>query len=67
MEQHTIKTMRNELINTFEKLREGEIGLSEAKQLANVAGKIFSSAKLQLEYNRYAQSKAKIAFLESED
>ncbi len=54
--------MRNELINTFEKLREGEIGLSEAKQLANVAGKIFSSAKLQLEYNRYAQSKAKIAF-----
>jgi len=47
-------------------LKSGEIGLSEAKELANVAGKVFSSAKLQLEYNRYAQSKKTIEFLDSD-
>jgi len=61
-----IKTMRDDLIDTFNKLKSGEIGLSEAKELANVAGKVFSSAKLQLEYNRYAQSKKTIEFLDSD-
>jgi len=58
--------MRDDLIDTFDKLKSGEIGLSEAKELANVAGKVFSSAKLQLEYNRYAQSKKTIEFLDSD-
>jgi len=62
-----IKTMRDELINTFKQLQQGEIGLSEAKELANVAGKVFSSAKLQLEYNKYAQSKNPIKFLDSNE
>ena len=61
-----IKTMRDDLIQTFNKLKDGEIGLSEAKELANVAGKVFSSAKLQLEYNKYAQSKKSIEFLDSD-
>jgi len=61
-----IKSMRDDLIDTFDKLKSGEIGLSEAKELANVAGKVFSSAKLQLEYNRYAQSKKTIEFLDSD-
>ena len=60
-----VKTLRDELINTFEQLKRGEIGISEAKQLANVSGKIFYSAKLQLEYNQFAQSKNRIVFLES--
>lgn len=59
--------MRDELIKTFRQLQAGEIGLSEAKQLSNVAGKVFSSAKLQLEYNKYAQSKTPIMFLQSDE
>lgn len=62
-----IKTMRDELIKTFEQLKDGAIGITEAKQLANVAGKVFSSAKLQLEYNKYAQSKKEIKFLDSDE
>ena len=62
-----VKDLRDELIQTFEQLRSGKVGISEAKELANVSGKILSSAKLQLEYNKYAQSKNRIKFLESED
>lgn len=62
-----VKTMRNDLIETYRKLKDGEIGLNEAKQLANVAGKVFASAKLQLEYNKYAQSKKAIKFLDSDE
>ena len=37
--------LRNDLINVYEKLRNGEIGMDEAKQAANVSGKIMSTAK----------------------
>jgi hypothetical protein len=59
-----ITELRNQLVDVFNKLREKEIGVSEAKELANVSGKIISSAKTQLEYNRYCGSKNSIKFLE---
>jgi hypothetical protein len=59
-----VTELRKELVDIFNKLREKEIGVSEAKELANVSGKIISSAKTQLEYNRYCGSKNKIEFLE---
>jgi len=62
-----IKVLRDELISTFTKLKAGKIGLNEAKELANVSGKIISSAKLQMEYNKYAQSKKAIKFLDSDE
>jgi hypothetical protein len=55
--------LRDNLIDVFNKLRAKEIGVSEAKELANVSGKIISSAKTQLEYNRYCGSKEEIKFL----
>ena len=61
-----VKTLRDDLLETFDKLHDGKIGLGQAKELANVAGKVLSSAKLQLEYNKYSQSKSKIDFLSSD-
>jgi hypothetical protein len=61
-----ITKLRNELIDIFGQLREKKIGISEAKELANVSGKIISSAKTQLEYNKYCGSKSEISFLKGE-
>lgn len=58
--------LREDLIKVYENLRSGNLGTNEAKQAANVAGKILSTAKAQMEYNKMVQSKKKIKFLESE-
>lgn len=59
-----VTELRNNLVEIFNQLRRKEIGQSEAKELANVSGKIISSAKAQLEYNKYCGSKERIKFLE---
>ncbi len=59
-----VTELRNQLVEIFDKLRAKEIGVSEAKEMANVSGKIISTAKTQLEYNRYCGSKNAIKFLE---
>lgn len=62
---NNITDLRNDLLDVYACLRDGSIGLREAKERSNAAGKILSSAKLQLEYNAYTKSDAKIPFLES--
>ena len=59
-----VQDLRNELILTYEKLKTGKMGVREAKEHANVCGKILSSAKVQLDYNVYTKSGSKIPFLE---
>lgn len=59
-----VTELREQLVDIFNQLRKKEIGQSEAKELANVSGKIISSAKAQLEYNKYCGSKDRIKFLE---
>lgn len=58
-----VTNLRNDLVKVYEQLRNKEIGVSEASEAANVAGKILSSAKVQLEYNKYCGSKDEIVFL----
>lgn len=55
--------LRNDLINVYEKLRKGEIGVDEAKQAANVSGKIMSTAKSQMEYHKMIGRKDDIRFM----
>jgi len=57
-------TLREDLIAVYNELRSGDIGISEAKELANVSGKVLSSAKSQLEYQKYAGKKEAIKFFE---
>jgi len=59
-----IVELREDLLKVYTDLRAGDVGLNEAKQAANVAGKIMSTAKVQMEYNKMIQSKKRIAFLE---
>jgi hypothetical protein len=62
-EKMNITKLRNELIDIFEKLRNEEIGIQQAKEMSNSAGKIISTAKAQLEYNKYCGSKDAIEFM----
>lgn len=44
-------TLRNDLMDVYNQLRLGDIGMRQAKEIANMSGKIVSSAKAQLDYN----------------
>lgn len=59
-----VKDLRNEMIATYQNLKSGKMGIREAKEHANVCGKILSSAKLELEYNAFIKSGNRIPFLE---
>lgn len=55
--------LRTQLSDVFADLRAGKIKPSEAAQLSNLAGKMISSAKVQLEYASQRQVKPNIPFL----
>ena len=56
--------LRKELAATFEKLKSGEIKPSEAAELANLAGKMIGSAKVQVEYFALRKEAPRIDWLE---
>ena len=58
-----VTELRENLISVYEQLRKKEIGVSEAKELANITGKVISSAKAQMEYNKMVGSKSAIKFM----
>ncbi len=62
-----IKWLRDEMIDSFKKLKDGKIGVQEIKAECTAHGVILKGAKLQLEYNKYAQSKKEIKFLDSNE
>ena len=57
--------LRAELAQTFAQLKAGEIKPSEAAELANLAGKMIGSAKVQVEYYALRKEAPTIAFLEA--
>lgn len=56
--------LRDELAQTFVQLKAGEIKASEAAELANLAGKMIASAKVQVEYFALRNESPRIKFLE---
>lgn len=56
--------LRDELAQTFAQLKAGTIKPSEAAELANLAGKMITSAKVQVEYFALRKESPRIAFLE---
>ena len=58
--------LRKELALTFERLKAGEIKPSEAAELANLAGKMIGSAKVQIEYYSLRKESPVISFLETD-
>ena len=61
----TANELRNELAQVFAQLKAGEIKPGEAAELANLAGKMIASAKVQVEYYALRKEAPKIEFLES--
>ena len=57
--------LRDELAQTFAQLKAGEIKSSEAAELANLAGKMIGSAKVQVEYYALRKEQPRIEWLES--
>jgi hypothetical protein len=57
--------LREELAQTFEQLKAGTIKPSEAAELANLAGKMIGSAKVQVEYYALRKEQPRIDWLES--
>ena len=56
--------LRKELAATFEKLKSGAIKPGEAAELANLAGKMIGSAKVQVEYFALRKEAPRIDWLE---
>jgi hypothetical protein len=62
----TVTQLRNELADVFDQLMAGALKPKEAGELANVAGKMINSAKVQLEYYALRKETPSIKFLESD-
>jgi len=60
-----VNELRVQLSSVFQQLKNGEIKPKEAAELANLAGKMISSAKVQVEYYTLRKETPRINFLES--
>ncbi len=61
----TMTDIRNDLINVFNGLKDGTIEAKDAVEINNTAGKIISSAKVQLAYAALRGERPVIDFLKS--
>lgn len=62
---NTASELRTELAAVFAQLKAGTIKPGEAAELANLAGKMISSAKVQVEYYALRKESPTIDFLEA--
>ena len=63
-----VESLRNNLSEIFDALRDGAIAHKEAKEISNLAGKMINSAKVQLDYHGLRKDEDfKINFLHSKD
>lgn len=60
-----ITELRKSLCENYAKMKSKKMNIATGKELANTAGKILSSCKVQLEYNAMMGKKDSIEFLES--
>jgi hypothetical protein len=63
---NTASELRFELAQVFAQLKAGAIKPSEAAELANLAGKMIASAKVQVEYAALREDVPLIAFLKDD-
>lgn len=57
--------LRSDLAEVFCALKAGIIAAKDASELANLAGKMIASAKVQVEYYALRKESPRIAFLET--
>ena len=62
-----VTELREQLSQVFNELRNNTIKHTDAAELANIAGKMINSAKVQLEYYALRKEFPTISFLASEE
>ena len=62
----TINEIRDGLVETFNALRNGTMEAKDAVEINNTAGKIISSAKVQIAYHALREEAPNIPFLAAE-
>ena len=62
-----ITELRTSLADNYTKMKANKMGLNVGKELANTAGKIINSLKVELEYNSMMDIKKEIPFLQTTD
>lgn len=62
-----ITELRASLADNYENMKAGTMNLKIGKELANTAGKIINSLKVELEYNSMMDIKKEITFLSVND
>jgi len=60
-----IVELRKSLADNYEKMKANEMELKLGKELANTAGKLINTIKVELEYNQVIGEKNRIPFLDS--
>jgi hypothetical protein len=58
-----ISSLIDDLKKVYEEARNGELKLKDARDIANVAGKIIKASSVKLDYNKYKNSDEEIDFL----
>jgi len=62
-----VNELRTNLAEVFQSLKSGQMDPKAATELANLAGKMISSAKVQVEYYALRKEQPSITFLKSDD
>ena len=60
-----VEELRDHLANVFLGIKDGSVKHKDAAELANLAGKMINSAKVQVEYYALRKETPHIVFLES--
>ena len=60
-----ITELRESLAENYEQMKERKMSLKLGKELANTAGKLLGTLKVELEYNKLTDTKPDIDFLKS--
>lgn len=63
---NSITELRDSLVTMFNEIKSGSVGVKQAKEMNNTAGKIINSLKVQLEYAELRKEPPKIPFLDTE-
>lgn len=64
---NNISDLIKDLSVAYEQLRNKELQLAEAHEIANIAGKMIKGASVQLKYNQYMKVNEPIPFLQKSE
>ena len=62
-----VTELRNEMVDVFQKLKDGTLEHKRAKEMSNAAGKIIGTVSVQLKYAQQRNETPSIEFLNTQE